>query len=248
MPLFPNEEGRRAAVRTLARIVGSLVVVFCFVDDHAHVVISTKRFPAVAARSLRSALDCISAAPLAPPHLKAVEDRAHLRNLVGYLLRQTDHHGLREHPATWSGSSFQDLVGARVIPEMSTRLGQLLPRFSMVDALGIVGIDEAPAPLENDEVRALGARRIVDAAAAAHAAPTSLTGRPPPVVAARRTAAHLAEACGVSRGEMQWALAVTDRSLRRIRGKAPSSAAIRATRIRLALEEIVARAALRKVG
>jgi hypothetical protein len=250
MPLFPSEEARRRAVHTLARILGPLIVCFCIVDDHVHLVVGIDRRGSfsMVGRGVRAALGRLASAPLAAPHVKPIDSRSHLQNVVGYLLRQTDRHGLDAHPATWSGSSFQDFIGARVVPGMTGRIRELLPRFRRRDAMRIVGLNDELVPLEQDAVRALGAPRIVRAAAAVHAAPPSLSGRPPAVVSARRTAVHLAHASGVSPGEVAWALGVTGRSLRRLRQGPVSATAIRATRLRLALEEMVVRAVLSKAG
>ncbi len=248
MPLFPTEGARRRAIHALARVVGGIAALFCIVDDHVHVVGAGDVFPGMVARGLHASLAVRAQAPVNRPHVKPVEDRSHLMNLVRYLLLQTDHHELDAHPATWSGSAFQDLVGARMVPGMKAPLWRLLPRLRRSDLFEIVGLNPDLAPLENDRVRSLGAWRITSAAASAHAAPPNLKGNSPASVAARRAAVHLASASGLSVDEMVWALAMTKAGVRRLRRRPVDAAALRATRLRLALEEMVVGQALRKTG
>ena len=73
--------------------------------------------------SLALGLQPLAAAPMAPAHVSPVNDRGHLASLVRYVLDQTTHHELQNvaHPALWRGSSFADIVGARIRPGSTRR-------------------------------------------------------------------------------------------------------------------------------
>jgi len=242
MPLFADEAARRAAVRAVHRVFEGRLVLFCFADEHAHVVVLVT--PGRIGRTRTSLVQVprpLVAGPLAPPHARPIESRRHLSRLVPYILGQMEHHRLPAQPALWSGSCFQDLVEARCIGGARLRLWDLLPRERPEALLSHVGLPAgALGPAPDEVVRAAGATRLSQAAAAAVAAPPDLPGRSEAVCVARRAAARLADEVGLARPEIAWALCVSPRALRRIATRPAAEAVCRAARVRLALEDRVA--------
>jgi len=222
----------------LARLVGDVLVLFCIVDDHMHVVVCAEEHRLrQTGRSLLLATQSLASTELQRPHVTNVEGRRHLERLVDYLLAQTDRHGLSEPGALWSGSCFQDLVGARSLPNMKLRVGELLPRFRLHQAHAAVGLASTSPTLDDAAIRRLGAGRILDAAASVHAAGPELDDRSTPSLLARVTAAHLAKLTAVANSEISWALGLSPRSVRRLLAQDVPTEALGATRVRLELEE-----------
>lgn len=238
-PVLPGEDARRAAVRVLARVAGAELVLFSLVDDHVHVVALGERSRmGRLGRALVLGLRPLAAAPVTPARVRPVETRAHLESLVRYVLGQVAHHGLAAHPALWTGSCFQDIVGARWLPGLGLRLGEALPRLTRATVLDAVGLRGAAVePASDDALRAGGVGRLVAAVAAAHAVPEGLAGNLPPVVTARRAAAKLAQAAGVAGADLAWALGITPRAARRLLAVAVPAALLRAARVRHVLVE-----------
>lgn len=237
-PLFPGEAQRRAAVRSLVRVGGAWVALFCLVDDHAHVVVLCE--PAAVrriARSLHMTLSAQAAVPVLPAHVVPVEDRAHLLALAKYALTQVDHHALAPHPATWSGSCFADLVGARVLPGWRDNLREALPRFGVADATKLVGLQGyVPEPVADAASKEIGVHRLVAAAADAAGADPALPGRTAEVVAARRCAIALARAADLGPTAIAEALALSPRGVAAL-GEAPApEALVRAARVRIGID------------
>jgi len=240
--LFPSDGQRHAGVRVLARLAGTELVLFSLVDDHAHLVVLGERERAGRlARAVLLGLRPLAAAPLDPARVRPVESRAHLESLVRYVLRQTARHGLPEHPALWSGSCFQDLVGARWLPGLQLRLAEALPRLGPAALCAAAGLDPAPlAPASDEALRGAGVARLVAAVAAAHALPLPLTGRTTAVVVARAAIAHLALGCGLAAADVAWALHLTPRGVRELLERQPPAELLRAARTRHALVERLA--------
>jgi hypothetical protein len=245
--LFPAEEGRRAAVRVLARVVGPAALLFCVVDDHLHLVVGWERLRVGwLGRALVLGLRPFAAAPVEGARVRPVESRAHLESLVGYVLSQTGHHGLAEHPALWTGSCFQDLVGARWLPplEVRARLTAQLPRLSPSALFAAAGMPSGSArsfaPSDDAALRVGGASRLVAAAAAALALPPSLAGKGAALVLARRAVAQLGIGCGLASGDLGLALGVTPRAVRRLLAAPAPDALLGAVRRRHALVEALA--------
>lgn len=242
-PLAPEEARRRELVRTIARVAGEAVSLFCVVDDHVHVVL----FCTLAERgryiqALSLAFRSRVAVPLGPGFVRAVRDRAHMEWLAHeYILRQPIKHGLSTRPALWTGSCFADLAGARSLPGLRLRIHDALPRWRLRTAYSAVGLPQTqilPAP--DALVRQLGASRIAAAAASAAGADPGLQGRGEPASAARRVVATLASAVGIAAPEIGWALGITPQAANRLIGREASVALTQATRVQLALEEVVA--------
>lgn len=237
LALFPREELRRAALRSLSRVAGAQVLLFGLADDHLHVVVEGP--PGPLARAVLLALRPRAASVLDPAHVRPVEDRSHLGWLVGSLLGQPDKHGLPVHPALWTGSCFPDLVGARrLFPGMAGRLAAQLPRYRLRQAYQDLGLSTAPLqPADDDAARAAGSSRILAAAGAALAAGPDLSGKAAERVLARKAAAIVAAQCGIHPTEVAWAMGQPLRSARRLADDAVDPALLQAVRLRLALED-----------
>jgi hypothetical protein len=238
MPFFSNESTRRRAVRALGKTVGQRLALFSFVDEHLHTVASCGAGSGRRSRlatAVALTLGPIVQAPLGPVFPRAVESRSHLVRLVRYNIEQPARHNLGVHPALWSGSCFQDLVGARVVDGLDLRIWDLLPRMRVSDLYEVVGLPLVK-PVTVEQLRALGARRMVRAAAAAVAGDPHLSGRSRPVVRARRAVAHLGQQAGISLGEVAWALEVTRRCVRMLHAAPAVPDLSQAIRLQLALE------------
>jgi hypothetical protein len=171
------------------------------------------------------------------PFKRKVRDRGHLTRLVWYHMNQPNKHDVKCHSALWSGSCFQDWVGARYVPGLGTHFADVLTELDEHTILGYVNLTaRMVTPLRNDAVRMAGARRLVDAAASAVAANPGLDGIGEDVLNARRTAVLLAREVGISTDELKWALRVSSRTIKRVEPKEGDDRRMKAVRIRLALE------------
>src|SRR6187549_1088159 len=87
--LYPNDEALLDATRTLARVAGPDLLLFCVVDDHAHAVVALDRSGAgPLARRVAYALGTVFTVELAPSRFRPVDGRSHLVTLVDYVLNQ----------------------------------------------------------------------------------------------------------------------------------------------------------------
>ncbi|MES2640320.1 MAG: hypothetical protein V4850_12580 [Myxococcota bacterium] len=246
-PVAPDESIRRALVRVIVRVAGISLVLFCVVDDHVHVVVlCTREVAGRLAQSLVLALRGASPVPVRAADITPVNSRPHMVELLRYVLTQSEHHGLAAPAALWSGSCFPDLVGARVIEGWRYNIREALPRFRRRDAYVAVGLPAEPLePVSIARVRELGAWRLAEAAAGAVGVGPTLIGRAAPVVAARRVVVQLGLHAGIGPSEIGAALELTRWGVSRL-GAGPSPAAeVRATRLRLALEDAVVRLPMR---
>ncbi len=125
----------------LARVAGAWIVSFSIADEHAHLIVLGDRDRiGRLRRNLSLALGAASSEPLDPSWARPLASRAHLQSTFEYQLTQVDHHGLPAHPALWSGSVFQDLIGARLLDGLQLKLPEALPRYRVRDALSAVGL------------------------------------------------------------------------------------------------------------
>ncbi|MDP2306597.1 MAG: hypothetical protein Q8P18_11300 [Pseudomonadota bacterium] len=236
-PLFPGEALRRAAVRSLVRVGGGWIVLFCLVDEHAHVVVLCE--PAALrriARSLHMTLSAHASVPVLPAHVEPVDNRGHMTTLVRYALTQVDHHALHAHPATWSGACFLDLVGARMLPGWRMNIHEALPRFGIADAMKAVGLPGSlPEPVGDAALKEVGVHALVAAAADAAGADPSLPGRTTEVVAARRTAISLARSAGIGPAALAEGLALSTRGCALLGEASASEDLVRAARVRIGI-------------
>jgi hypothetical protein len=244
--LFPDEPRRRAAVCAIVRVASDCLLLFCVVDDHVHInVVCTESRMRLIRRSLVLSLSSLAGQRLVS-HTTLVENRAHLVRLVAYFLKQPGHHGLDFHPAIWSGSCFQDLIGARCIAGFTSRLSQELPRMREEELYSIVGLPPKKLePAGRDAVRSAGAQRIVAACAAAVGTGPELVGRTASVAAARQLSVQLGQAAGIARAELAWALGLTPQRIGQLAVSSSDTRRIRAARLQLALEDAVGAPAIR---
>lgn len=244
-PPLPDETARRKAIRVLLRVGAAHLVLFCVADEHLHlVVLCAKASVGRVAEAFRRAVSHAAGASFEKPHVRPVESRAHLERLLPYVLNQPVHHNLGEHPALYSGSCFQDLVGARALVPLQGQLRQVLPRLRQRELLSAVGLSVEDGPLvavDAELVRRLGAHQLVISAAAALAADPLLRGQSRPVVRVRQAAARLGAWAGIAPREVAWALGLPTPSLRRLRLAPACSKTDRAVLLRLALLARVAR-------
>ncbi len=182
--------------RVLARAVlaaGREAELFAFFapDGHLHAAVGADR--AAAGRFAQRVILALRAAlPLEgrfdPAWIKPVEDQAHLRRLVPYVLGQAAHHGV-DAIVGLDASNLPDLLGLRplgayTIPSLRARL----PRLSGEELRGWLAVGELGARLD--------LAHLADAAAAAAALP-DLRGRSEEAVDARAAAIAAARGGGV---------------------------------------------------
>jgi hypothetical protein len=239
-PLCPEEGDKRALLRTIGRVAAGHVVLFALVDDHLHVVLAGTEMELLQLRrgltlAVRAAVDT----PVAPTFARTVKTRLHLENLVGYLLRQTSHHGLAGHPALTTGSCFPDLVGARAVSGLDLRLCVVLPRFRPEDAFTHVGLVAPLVPASDEVIRRAGVARVVAATTAAAASGPVLKGHSASEFVARRAAARLLSGAGFGADLLATELGIDPRSVRRLAVAPAPDTLIAAVRLRVALEDLV---------
>lgn len=245
LALARDEAERRRIVRAIGSVAAGQLLSHGVVDDHLHLGARSPR-PRHLARDVRRRL--VRLLPwlrFEPPHVRPVESRDHLERVVRYHLQQPARHGVvGANAALWTGSSFLDLVGARLLPGFDVGLLQSeLPRLRARDLFAAVGLDPVPLePASDDALRRAGAARIVELAAAVHVVGPELSGRERPVVAARVLAVHIAEACGVPVPEVGRFLGVVQSTTWRLARRPHDPRAERCLRIRLTLESRVAAA------
>jgi len=238
--VFADEAARRRAVRALAGVAGPRLRLFALGDRTLHVVATARGADAGRlGRDLRLALRPLSAVPMDPARIRPVEGPAHLQALLAWLLGQPARDGVPVHPALWTGSCFPDLAGARLLPGYRPDLGEWLPRLPRHAAFRAAGLPpDGLDPATDASVRAAGAARVRDAAAAALAVDPDLVGREAPVVAARAAACALAHGAGAGNGEIARVIGVPLRTVQRLVHRAVPAILLDAVRRRLALEDI----------
>ncbi len=242
-PMFPREPERREAVRVLAHTAGRETALFGIVDDHIHVVLYCER-PMVTwrARSLCRVMRNRAVVELAPSYISPVKSRRHMATLVGYILNQPRHHGLAVHPALWTGSCFPDRIGARALPGLDLQLCRALPRLQTREICREVGLELGDLrPLDLDEVRSLGAARILSASSAVLAVGPGLERGDRSCHLVRALTAQTGLAANLPVSELGWVLGCTRRHVSRLDLAPIAELQLRCVRVRLALEEAVSR-------
>lgn len=250
LALFPTEAQLRRALAKIQAVAGAEVVLYGVVDDHLHLVLCCSEARAAAlTRALRLALRPIAATEIGPAHRKPVDGRSYLQWLVRYLLLQVERHGIDAHPALWTGSCFQELVGARAPSPLPGQLARALPRLRLSAVQEIVGLPATRIePVRLEQLRTLGARRLVEAAGAALLVGPELSGKVSRVMEAKRVVAQLGALAGLPSGEIAWALALPRPRISRLQRPAVDTRLVQAVRIRLALELLVASPSSRAGG
>jgi hypothetical protein len=240
LPLLPTETAQRQAVHRLASVTEGRLVLFSLVFEHGHILtFSSEQRLGLVRRTIRQVLQPVCAQPIEPLWHEAVDGRGHMQSLLRYLIAQPEHHRLEAHPALWSGSCFPDLVGARWVPGLRLRLSEALPGFRLRDAHDLVGLPPRRIePADDDQIRALGAARLVSATAAALAIDPLLAGRRPIIVLARRLVLQLGRRLGLPWGELARSVPVTRATLfRSVTDLLVAPRLEQVVRTRLALEE-----------
>lgn len=171
--------------------------------------------------------------PLASARIRPVQDRAHLINLLGYLIKQPAHHTLGVHPALWEGSCLPDLLGARLLPGLQLGIWGLAPRLSVADVARRAGL-ETWDPCAFPE---LTPSRLIAAVAAVLALPNSFRAKLPDHVNARAAVCQLLAEGGCADKVSAEALQICERSVRNLLQHPVPEGLVAAIQRRLALEE-----------
>jgi REP element-mobilizing transposase RayT len=248
-PLVPDETLRRKVVHKLVKKSGQEMVLYCVVDNHIHLVVACDRKRVGAIKmALHKSLGALVVQEMLPAHLRSVGSQSHLRWLVRYLLLQVIHHELEEHPALWSGSCFQDLVGARYIKgaiNLRQRLEAHLPRYHWKNYYEIIGLPlQEIEPASIVEVQNSGFSRLVEAASVSLATEPSLKGKFEQAILAKRSVAQIGKVVGFSIAQMARTLKAPERTIRHMCAQPVEKDAKAAICTRLALENTVARMAM----
>jgi len=244
--LFPDEATRRKAVRALVRVTGPRLICFSIPDDHGHMIVlvhdgSVRQL----ARSIRLSWLPLADAPLEQPWVRPFRSRIHLQEAFEYQLNQNAHHGLLTPSSTWSGCSFADLVGARVLDglDCKSQLREALPRYRLRGAYRAVGLPPRPlAPASDDEIEQAGLARLADAASFACCAPPDLRGKSRAVVQARLGVVDLGARAGFDRRALGRVLGVGRTTVHRLDHGSADPHIVLAIRLRLTLEDAVSAA------
>ncbi len=234
---FPGEHALLTALRALSRVAGRRTVMFSVVDDHIHLLLmASEGEHRRLGRACLLAFRSISQVPIQPPHVRPVEGRAHMTNLVKYLLLQPRKHGLAVHPALWSGSCFTDLVGGRLLPGLELCILDAHPRFRRRDATDALDLPWSSCqPAQPELLYQWGATSLYRAALAALALPPDQSGKGRLLTRARRAAIHLGRGVGLTNQQLAHATKLPLRSVQRHWHSPPEPELIRAASVRLSL-------------
>jgi len=242
--LLPDEAQRRWAVRTLVAVTGPHLLLFSLVNEHKHTMVrhGDKGIKAFGGKVQR-ALNAVVEEPLGEPWIERVEGTKHKAYLLRYYLTQPSHHDVGLHDALWTGSCFLDLAGARIIDGLNLPIWDLLPGTPRNALWKHVGLPQhGIEPVTPEQIRVLGAVRLVAATSAALAADPQLKGKSRLALRARALAAQLGRDAGIPPREVRWALGVSEHVYYRAFEQPEDVAGNLAVRRRLALEEAVVKA------
>lgn len=247
--VFKEARVRRRVLLGLVELLAGMLVSFSLVFKHGHLeAYCEESETGTLRRSIRKRASAVVGVPFERVWCDPVESEPHLVTLLRYNADQVVHHDLPEHPALFDGSYVQDMVGARALPGLRLRVAGAAPGFRVRQLYEWVGLPGVPIrPATDVEVRAAGIGRLKVAAASATAADPELAGRRAPEVRAKRAIVHLARAAGIRPADVRWALGLTQRGVEAHRARPADPCALRATRVRLALEDAVTRATWTRV-
>lgn len=239
--LFTNEEKLRQAVLKLGKTAASHLISFCVVDDHIHLVLyCSRQCVGRLSQALQIALSPIGSSKFSPGYIVPVKKRTHLNRLILYTVNQPQRHGLKEHPALYSGSCFLDLAGARFIGVLGCPITSVLPRFNMADLYSELNLRiHTLTPADDGQVKDAGLGAIIRAAGAVFAAAPALTDQSEQTVKAHRVAVRLARSVGFTASQISCHLQRSTRSIFRVNHQQIPEEALTAVRRRLALEKLV---------
>jgi hypothetical protein len=181
----------RRKLASSVRRIGERVGVFLFgaADTHIHVgTLGDRKTAGIAAGRISASIGRAVQLPVrfAPSTVKKITDQRHLVNVVGYVLRQEQHHGTNADPFH-EASCLPDVLGMRIgAPWLRSRLLGVAPRLDPMElAHNLPRLSPAKA------VTAEALPLLGDAAAAAICEPT-LSGRKPSITHARAAAIRVA--------------------------------------------------------
>lgn len=254
-----DEPVLRQIVCKLTEIAGRDMALFAVTLRAVHlVVVGTAQRAGRISAGIVLAVRPLVGVEFAPTYKRLLEGRAHLRWYVDHLLVDyLQEEGVEAHPALWSGSCFQELIGARSVDGLNLQLGAVLPNYRTRYAYSAVGLErEKPlSPLSPEWIRVAGAARVVAAVAAslcvdppraqpAEVVKPALPGNTPRMIRARRAAVTLARIAGLAVSDVAGALGVSDQAVRRLAGRSPDWTLVNAAATRLALEDELRRVTL----
>lgn len=227
--IAPTVAARRALARTLFEIgVPAGLLAFRGSGDHLHAELVGDREAAGAfAQAAGSALKQRLALPVGflPTHLEPIDDQRHLVRTFAYVLRNAEKHGVVDDPMH-EASALPELLGFRVAGSaILPRVRALLPTTNRAQLLEILGVRELEP--------ACVASWLADAAAGAVGI-VGLDGRSDLTVRARAAAARVSDGV-LDNDVVRDVLAVSERTLRRLRAMPREPALERAIQLRMGL-------------
>lgn len=234
-------------MREVATTAGERLISFGLPDDHLHAVLRT-RAVGYAARDVRALLERLRPElELSAPHIEPIKGSEHLGNVLRDHLRQPSHHRMDVHQASYAGSCFPDLVGARLLPSFSPgRLVAELPGFRLRDIFSVVGLEPEPlVEASDDALRWVGVARLADLVASVFALPDGLPGASDALTRARTLAATTARRVGLRLSDLAEVLGITRQAASQLSRREAAASDLLALRRRLALEEVVRGVGLR---
>lgn len=235
--LWNDEHDLLRIVRHLAHLGGDSLVAFCVVDDHLH---SFHHGPRRRVGQVASGITQTIATPTEPAFIKEVRGRSYRTWLLRYILTQVLKHGIPGPPALWHGSSFLDLIGARVLDGFDRgTIERVLPRSRVDGIFTELGLAAEPIHALED-LEGIGAAELVRAAGASLGCGRGAGTRQPHEVDARHLAAWLGRQLDLPTGELGAELKRSTRTVRMLAARRPPDEHIDALRTRLALERRVA--------
>lgn len=187
--LAPGWVEQVAAARSVIRTCrGAGVAAWRLADTHGHfVVLGDRAHAGQVIRRVQLGLQRTLGfgEGFEPARLRPVLDQRHLRNAVGYTLRQAEHHGTQDLDPWHVASSLPDLLGLRWAGWVHP--AGRLPRLDSGALRGLTGWSGALwQGLDADDLH------VLPAAAAAAVGQPDLRGRDTARALAKRAAAHLA--------------------------------------------------------
>ncbi len=228
--IAPTVAERRLLARTVLTVGRDFpIVAFQWSDTHGHMAVAAdEAVAAEAARRVESALKQVLRLPVpfAPVDLTPIRDIWHMKNVVGYIFTQGEHHGFQGDPLH-EGSSLPDALGWRTLGAHTARkLKEQQPRLRRADLLAMVGMaDPDGTPRWDGD--------WCDVVAAVVCRPHG-RGKHPDAIAARAAVVQLARPT-FTPAEIRDRLRVSARAYGRLVEVAPSAGVIRAVRQQLVL-------------
>lgn len=238
--IFRTPEGRVltptvASRRKMARVIQSVgrgrgLIGFGVVDTHGHVgLVAALQQIGAFIHDLRVSLRHQLGLEIEDPKVKPINDAWHAVQLIAYMHRQGDHHGV-DRDVFLEATSLPDLSGMRAnAPWILDVVEVELPRFEGCTLPTRWGTGALSQPVALD--------RLADGTAAAFALP-DLNGRSSEVVVARRAAVHAA--WEHNSHDVAAALCIAERTVRELRTLDSEPARIAAVRRSVSVRTAIA--------